>query len=47
VAQEPLASVEIEQIQQMLTTCDSRSLLDLRDKAVLFALLDAGCRASS
>jgi site-specific recombinase XerD len=46
VAQEPLAPVEIEQIQQMLATCDSRSLLDLRDKAVLLALLDTGCRAS-
>jgi site-specific recombinase XerD len=46
VAQEPLVPVEIEQIQQMLATCDARSLLDLRDKAVLLALLDTGCRAS-
>jgi integrase/recombinase XerD len=46
VPQEPLEPVEIAQVKKMLATCTSRSPLDLRDRAVMLALLDTGCRAS-
>ena len=41
-----LEPVEILEVKKMLATCKSKHPLDLRDKAVMLALLDTGCRAS-
>lgn len=42
----PLAPVPLGDVQKMLATCAGRSFQDDRDRAVLLALLDTGCRAS-
>ncbi|NLD73885.1 MAG: tyrosine-type recombinase/integrase, partial [Chloroflexi bacterium] len=44
---DPLEPVELDAVRKMLGVCaDRRSVTDLRDKAILLALLDTGCRAS-
>ena len=40
---DPLASSDLK---ALLTTCESRSFFGCRDRAMLLALLDTGCRAS-
>lgn len=46
LAIEPLAPVTIEVVQKLIETCEEKSLLDLRDKALLIFLLDTGARAA-
>jgi integrase/recombinase XerD len=47
VSLDPLEPVELVTIRQMIATCaDKRRITDLRDKTILLALLDTGCRAS-
>lgn len=43
---EPLEPASLGDVKAMLSTCKSRTLPDLRDKAILLLLLDTGCRAS-
>lgn len=43
---EPLDPVPLPDVAAMLATCHSKSLLDLRDAALLLVLLDTGARAS-
>ena len=42
----PLPPVALPDLGAMLATCTGKTLPNLRDKAVLLALLDTGCRAS-
>ena len=42
---EPLEPVSVETIRALLATCKTRSLSDVRDRAILLALLDTGLRA--
>jgi len=44
VPQELLEPVNLDDLSAMLDTCKTKSLVDLRDKAVLLFLLDSGCR---
>ncbi|MHB0858595.1 MAG: tyrosine-type recombinase/integrase [Anaerolineae bacterium] len=46
VVQEPLDPLPIEHLRKMLGTCQSKTLADQRDKAILLTLLDTGLRAS-
>ena len=43
---EPLEPIELETINALLATCKSGSLIGLRDKAIIYCLLDTGARAS-
>ena len=43
---EPLEPVEIEDVKAMVLTCEKGSFFGERDRAILFALLDTGARAS-
>lgn len=45
VPEQTLDPVPLEDVQAMLKTCEGKGLLDLRDKALLLALLDTGARA--
>jgi site-specific recombinase XerD len=36
----------MDDVRALLATCDSGRLLDLRDAAIILALLDTGCRAA-
>ncbi len=44
--QEPLEPLALEDLRKLLTTCDRQSWQGCRDRALLLALLDTGCRAS-
>ena len=46
VPHEPLQPVELSDLRAMIATCNTKTLLDLRDEAILLALLDTGCRAA-
>ena len=46
IAIEPLEPVSIAQIEKLLEVCSSNEFHNLRDKALLFFLLDTGARAS-
>ena len=46
VAEEPLDPVPLDTVLAMLNTCESKALLDLRDKALLLTLVDTGARAT-
>jgi integrase/recombinase XerD len=46
LSQDPLPPVSLDDLRQMLATCEPRTLLGDRDRAVLLCLLDSGCRAS-
>ena len=46
VPQEPLEPVSLPAIKQLLATCKPRTYIGDRDKAIILALLDTGCRAS-
>jgi site-specific recombinase XerD len=46
VRQEPLDPVSISDLKKMLATCRSRTFTGDRHRAIMLALLDAGCRAS-
>ncbi len=44
---DPLQPVELATVRRMAAVCpDMRSVTDLRDRSVILALLDTGCRAS-
>jgi len=42
----PLPPANIEHIRAMLATCKGKGIRDSRDRAIMLALLDSGCRAS-
>jgi integrase/recombinase XerD len=44
--EEQLEPVSMDDVRAMLATCDNGRLLDLRDAAIILALLDTGCRAA-
>ena len=46
VPEQPLDPVPLETVTAMLKTCAGKGLLDLRDKALLLALIDTGARAN-
>lgn len=46
VALDPLEPIPMETLQAILDTCSKHNLSDQRDRAMLLALLDTGCRAS-
>lgn len=46
LAIEPLEPVSIDVVEQLINTCTGSELLTLRDKALLYFLLDTGARAS-
>ena len=46
VPDEPLEPLSLDTLKALLDTCNSRTLSDQRDKAMLLALLDTGCRAA-
>ncbi len=46
VPREPLDPVPLPDLQAMLQTCERRTFAGDRDRAMLLALLDTGCRAS-
>ena len=46
VSDEPLPPLSMDVLQAMLATCDRHNLSDQRDRAMLLALLDTGCRAA-
>jgi site-specific recombinase XerD len=46
LAQEPPEPVPLEDIRAMLSMCKPRTFLGDRDRALLLALLDSGCRAA-
>ncbi len=46
VAEEPLEPVPLSDLKAMLDTCDRKSFVGLRDRALLLSLLDTGCRAN-
>ena len=46
VVQEPLDPVAISDLSAMLATCERRAFAGDRDRALLLAFLDTGCRAS-
>lgn len=43
---EPLDPVPLDDLRAMLTTCERKTHAGDRDRAILLALLDSGCRAS-
>lgn len=43
---EPLQPVKIDEINQLLATCSEKSLFDVRDRAIIYFLLDTGARGS-
>ena len=46
IPQQPLEPVPLADIKAMLATCPRRTFTGDRDRAILLALLDTGCRAS-
>jgi len=46
VPEQALDPVPLDTVLAMLKTCESKALLDLRDKAILLALVDTGARAT-
>ncbi len=46
VAVEPLDPTPIGDIEKLIKTCSGQSLTDIRDKAILYVLLDTGARAA-
>lgn len=42
----PLDPLDLDTFAALLSTCDGKGLADMRDKAILLALLDSGARAS-
>ena len=46
VRQEPLAPIPLNDLRAMLNTCQRRTFIGDRDRAMMLALLDSGCRAS-
>jgi site-specific recombinase XerD len=46
VVQQPLEALPLIDLQAMMKTCERSTLSGDRDRAVLFSLLDTGCRAS-
>ena len=44
--QQPLEPVPLRDLQAMLQTCERKTFVGDRDRAILLALLDSGCRAS-
>lgn len=46
IPQEPIQPVEIDTIKAMIATCDLSTLNGARDRAIMLALLDTGCRAN-
>lgn len=46
VPQEPLAPLPLSDLKAMLDTCERRTFTGSRDRAMMLALLDTGCRAS-
>lgn len=45
LAQEPLEPADLSTVSRMIDTCSSGDFLDLRDKALMYFLLDTGARA--
>lgn len=43
---EPIQPVPLEVVEKLIATCNDKSMLTLRDKALLLLLLDTGARAS-
>jgi site-specific recombinase XerD len=46
VRHEPLEPVPLPDVKKMLATCKRRTFLGDRDRAIMLALLDTGCRAN-
>ncbi len=46
VPDEPIEPVGMDTVRAMVATCKGKSLTNIRDKAILFALLDTGARAT-
>ena len=42
----PLDPLDMDTFKRLLSTCESKSFTDVRDKAILLALMDSGARAS-
>jgi integrase/recombinase XerD len=46
VPRETLDAVDLDAFKALINTCDTRTFYGARDRAILYTLLDTGCRAS-